>query len=57
MASLLHFAGLAVTAQILGHRISKTIPPPNDFKERSTVWGTVVVHIQICGMCQELRHF
>lgn len=56
MASLLHFAGLAVTAQILGHHISKTIPP-NDFKERSTVWETVVVHIQICGMCQELRHF
>lgn len=27
MASLLHFAGLAVTAQILGHHISKTIPP------------------------------
>lgn len=56
MASFLHFAGLAVTAQILGHHISKTIPP-NDFKERPTVWETVVVHIQICGMCQELRHF
>lgn len=27
MASWLHFAGLAVTAQILGHPISKTIPP------------------------------
>lgn len=56
MASWLHFAGLAVTAQILGHPISKTILP-NDFKERSTIWETVVVQIQICGMCQELRHF
>jgi hypothetical protein len=28
----------------------------NDFKQRSTVWKTVVVHMQIHGVCQALRH-
>lgn len=45
-----------MTVLVLSHHVSKTMPS-NDFKQRLTVWKTVVVHMQICGTCQELRHF